>query len=198
MDEEFNMYPIFHKNIIVLIAGSLLLFSCSSKRYFTQEIADTYNLTPDKMKKVQFYVDNPFVMHRLDQRIDRSIADMHILKTSTLKHTEEYRMEKGTPGVAVSSGNGWINIMFGDSIICKFNRSKYDTVIGGYTFELASINEQPVTQGGQIDFKNAEFELIFKPSENSELGFLLPWLLFRERGSAKHTKQVHKIKGVKL
>ncbi|MFM9055388.1 MAG: hypothetical protein ACKOQY_01695 [Bacteroidota bacterium] len=44
-----------------------LFNACSPKVPFTQQIREQYKLSPDELKRIQFYLSDPVVLRRMEQ-----------------------------------------------------------------------------------------------------------------------------------
>jgi hypothetical protein len=101
------------KNILPLLAIGFLIIvsSCNSTIYFTQEMRNNLNENKLKVEDVQFYVSRKIVLKRNLTYEETKIARGEI-KFENGKYVEEIIIPKNTQGVAIDYKNNEINVAF--------------------------------------------------------------------------------------
>ena len=87
------------RQLIFFALFTIILSSCgSSLRYFSQDIYDDYNWSPEELKSIQFYLSEDIVLWRKISDKDTKIEDGKVRIVDDRK-VEEVIIKKNTPGV---------------------------------------------------------------------------------------------------
>ena len=89
---------------LVIVAS---LYACSSSIPFTNDDKIKYNLTEDKLKKLQFFVSRDIVLQRGERSDEAQEFDQDgKLIVSSSASLDEIYIKEGTPGVVVKVMDG--------------------------------------------------------------------------------------------
>lgn len=102
-------------NFVYAVLPILIVFSsgCSPKRPFTQSLIKEYDLTPDEIKRLQFYVSNGLLLERESMNIDKDINDeKHSLNKVEDKYIKQIYFRRKTPCIVNSVGSTKMDIAF--------------------------------------------------------------------------------------
>jgi len=87
------------KNWLLLAILPLLFISCSPKRIpFTQQLKEKYQLQPEELQSIQFYLSNDLKLSRLDHKVKKNTenGELIVLKDEV---AQEIIFKAGTPCV---------------------------------------------------------------------------------------------------
>lgn len=113
------------KRIILLLAVSLILFSCSKKIAYTSNIQKEYKFPQEKLKKVQFYTSSEIILVQTKQEGDVSISDGKLVLTNS-KDVEKIVIKKNTPCVLeeiIDDNKFLFSFEFGDGKVLLFGNN---------------------------------------------------------------------------
>jgi len=96
---------------LLVIAVILIMGSCNSTIYFTQEMRNNLNENRLELEDVQFYVSRKLVLKRNLTYDETKIARGEI-KFENGQYVEEIVIPKNTHGIALDKGGNWINVAF--------------------------------------------------------------------------------------
>ena len=85
---------------IRLIILTIFISSCASKIPFTSDIHKEYNLSEDKLKKVQFYTSGEIILFTSEKEEEAFIFKGKLLMKEE-KNTEKITIKKNTPCVLI-------------------------------------------------------------------------------------------------
>lgn len=89
---------------------------------FTHQMRLKHNLTPEEIKRLQFYVSDKIILHRIVTADDREILRGKLILSSG-KTVEEVVVKKGTPGIAVDVKDDAIDVSFEEGTFLPFARN---------------------------------------------------------------------------
>lgn len=120
------------KSFTILLSISLVLIftSCSRKLAFTTDVKQKWNLTPAKLKKVQFYTSKEIVLTKMDNESDLGISNGKIIINQNA-NSKRIIIKKGTPCVlvdTVSDGRYMFSFEQGERVLVFGN----ETQTGGF------------------------------------------------------------------
>ncbi len=172
------------KKIIVALLALAMLASCSSKVPFTTKALNTYKLTNDDVKQLQFYVKGDLVL--TNGRSDNS--------TKTEGGELVIKDEQNWNKVIIASGTrGIVEKVEGDILVVSFEegknlRFKASPTDGKYRMKSEKFDSRKrmgvVTYGGEEFFINARG--------------LQSFLMFKLKNSTKRQSNARSVKGRKL
>ncbi len=94
---------------------TLMLASCSPKIPFTQTIRDQYKLDASELKHIQFYLSDPIVLRRGDNKENQKSTEEGTLVVKSGKDLEQVVFKGNTPGAVSEIVDGQkITIAFED------------------------------------------------------------------------------------
>lgn len=82
---------------LAVLAVILLISSCSPKIPFTQEIRDQHRLTPEELKRIQFYISDPLALRRGTENDKKTTEDGTLIIQSG-KQIDQVSIKAETPG----------------------------------------------------------------------------------------------------
>lgn len=91
--------------ILLSILTITFLTSCNKRLAFTTDVKQKWNLTPTKLKKVQFYTSKEIILTKAGSESDLSINDGKIVINQN-NNSEKVIIKKGTPCVLVDTVSG--------------------------------------------------------------------------------------------
>lgn len=110
-----------------LLAMLIFLASCAPKVPFSNSVREQYQLSPDEVKKLQFFVSSDIMLQRGEQTAEEKNTDKSgKLVISSSASVEQVYIKKGTPGVCVE-------VMEGNKISVSFETDDKFLVFGDAT-----------------------------------------------------------------
>lgn len=100
--------------VLLAICGLFLLGSCATKVPYTVKIKKEFNLTPEKLKKVQFFTSETIILERSDEQGKvTTTGDEGTLVTSSSSSSERIIIPANRPCIFEQMGtDGSIKIRF--------------------------------------------------------------------------------------
>lgn len=83
-----------------MVLVSVFLSSCSEKIYFTQAIRDQYNLTPEEIRGIQFYVSDEVVLRKGEENENQKTTEDGKLIVESGKSIDQLVIKSNTRGGA--------------------------------------------------------------------------------------------------
>ncbi|MCE2846884.1 MAG: hypothetical protein LW707_07610 [Sphingobacteriales bacterium] len=83
----------------ITFACLTLLFACSPKVPFTQQIREQYKLSPDEMRGIQFYLSDPVVLRRMEQSEREKKTEEGKLVIESGSSLDQLTFKANTPGL---------------------------------------------------------------------------------------------------
>ncbi len=117
--------------VVVLCTG------CATKIPFTHQLREKYNLTPQKLKNIQYYVSAPITLQRELAKEETSL-DKHGLRIVDKGKVEEIRIKRGTPCIAKEIGEYWIKVSFESDNTLMFGSLVKDSDVWGGRYNLVA------------------------------------------------------------
>lgn len=99
------------KTVFALAAAAALLGGCTTVPY-TQEMRDKYGMTPENLRKVQFYNSDEIVLERHIQRKAGKPTPGNRLELTQTDVIKKVTIPPETPGVVVGVTNDMLEISF--------------------------------------------------------------------------------------
>lgn len=87
---------------MILMAGLALLASCSPKIPFTQSIREKNQLTPDELRRIQFYLSDPVTLRRGEEEGAKKSTDQGTLVIEKGRSLDQVSFRANTPGAVES------------------------------------------------------------------------------------------------
>jgi hypothetical protein len=155
---------------------------------FTSEVQNRYQLTPDDLKRIQFYVGVPqgdvnprtekpeLVLNYRASQIARQ-TDEAKLSQRTVVTEKDFVIRDGLPGVYVADGKG------ADSLTVEVGTDARLTFAPSATYHaytLAAINGQPYVVGQNVTIRGTDYMIQHRPTV---------LLLFNEKNSRQIFKE---------
>jgi hypothetical protein len=144
------------------VAAALLLAAalgggCSTYRYYTQTTLQEYDLPPEAVKRIQFYLDAPLTL-RFEKRVAESRVDEHEIDSRPYRLARTVEVVEDAGAEAVAIGEKWIKVRVAHDLVLEFRPSP-TSHYGMYY--LAAINDQVVEDRGTIYFRDNYYEVVF-------------------------------------
>jgi hypothetical protein len=157
------------RNHLVISAFVMIFFgSCSPKIPFTQAIRDQYQLSPEELKGIQFYLSDPIALRRGESNENQKSTDDGKLVVQSGRTIDQVTIKANTPGaIDVVADIKTIKVAFEEgvekSLVFSSNNNR-----NGY-YSLRALNWKngrgEVNYGGQTFYSNQGSEqsiLLFK------------------------------------
>lgn len=84
---------------------SLLMTSCSEKIYFTQAIRDQYQLTPEEIRGIQFYISDEVVLRKGEENENQKTTEDGKLIVESGKSIDQLVIKANTRGGVDNTGD---------------------------------------------------------------------------------------------
>ena len=154
----------------LIIAGTILFFlsSCSPKIPFTQTVRDQYQLTPEEIKGIQFYLSDPITLRRGETNDQQKTTEEGKLIIQSGRTIDQVTIKAKTPGaVDVVADNKTLKVAFEDGAEKSLVFSSENNRNGYYSLRALKWNNDKgeVNYGGQTFYSNqgsGQCVLIFK------------------------------------
>ncbi len=131
----------------------LILGACSSAQptafnppFFDRALRQSYAITPDELKTLQFYISGEVLAHRIEDRSPTATPDVVIVPA-------------GTPGLVREVGSDWLRVAFtegGEGVLFRLRADRNDSVYAlatttesGEIVLVSRLPEPVVTTGGR-------------------------------------------------
>ncbi len=132
------------RNVFVLLSIFPLLFGCATKVPFTHELRSEYNLAPDDLRRLQYYLSDTVVLQR-EVGNDEIVTVNRRVKIRRESSVEQVVIRRRTPGVAVGSGTHSLDVSFEHGNQIKFGIDNDAKVRRGGVYQMML----PTTKDGQ-------------------------------------------------
>lgn len=145
------------KKIITLLASTALLSGCalipmSVKVPFTHDLREDYAISPEEIRKLQFYTSDEIVLERLIHQQGAKATKESRLELLNNDVVRQVRIPRHTPCVAVGVTNDMIEVSFeqGKALFFGSSPAKRKEVEGAYSLLARDWTERKgtVTYGG--------------------------------------------------
>ncbi|MBK9638645.1 MAG: hypothetical protein IPO63_12830 [Bacteroidetes bacterium] len=154
----------------VIISGLFLFFlsSCSPKIPFTQAVRDQYQLTPEELKGIQFYLSDPLALRRGETNDNQKSTEEGKLIVQSGRTIDQVTIKSNTPGaVELVADNKTLKVAFEEGAEKSLVFSSENNRNGYYSLRaLKWINDKgEVNYGGQTYYSNqgsGQCVLLFK------------------------------------
>ncbi len=106
-----------------LLALAVLLFSgCLARRLteFTDQIRQTYQLSEDELKRVQFYTNHTLVLTAVQETREPPAPNRRGRPKLDLRYVDRVVIRRHTPGVVITVGDQWLDVSFEEGAWRRF------------------------------------------------------------------------------
>ena len=174
--------------LLVILSAILFLGSCATKIPYTTKIQQDFDLTPEKLKKVQFYTSEVIILTRSDdQQVVSTTGDDGELVSSERSTSERIVIGANVPCIFESmEDDGTVNIRFetGPGRVLRFKARQNDP--DGPYFLVAQWKDGK----GELDYGGA----VYFAQRSSASAYLLVKLKKWKRNQRKDRY----VKGMKI
>lgn len=143
---------------LVLVSAAPLLTACARKVPFVQTMRSQYNLGPDELKQLQYYVSGPIVLQREMSNQETGVTPGHKLTLVKDKRVEEVIVPGGTPGVCVDPGSTTLRIKFEEADSLTFGLDPANREVRNGRYPLLVQDARPGE--GQVTYEGKSFRVL--------------------------------------
>jgi len=158
-----------HATLLLALLGcaELLISGCAHSVPFVHQMRADYELGPDQLKQIQYYVSGQITLRRELTDQETSVTSGHELKVINDKRIEEVVVLPGTPGIAVDSNSDFIRISFEEGGHLNFGSNPDHRDRNGGKYFLGA-KWQPRHGGlarGELKYQDKTYEVIIHGGE---------------------------------
>lgn len=179
---------------LVVLCSVVVLAGCFRKAYFDSSTIETYGLTDNDLKAIQYFTTTPFILEYENISTDSVITRTNRVQNERERFTNLIVSREETPGRAVQVGAEEIVIDVAHGLHLGFRPAPSDPA---RRFFLDSINGQPVKHNGTILYRGRMFKVLFGEylGGNRFKKAERPQLMYDLRSVLKHRREVEEVKG---
>ncbi|MBN2489482.1 MAG: hypothetical protein JXQ29_01345 [Planctomycetes bacterium] len=143
--------------LLAVVVGAGVLGGCSSYAYYTRTTLEDLNLSPEAVKRVQFYVDVPFTLV-LDRTTAASRVRRYEVDTTRERYVKHIEVVEKAGAEVLDVGEDWIKVEVAYDMRLEF---RADPKNPEKMFFLRAINDQPADDGGTIHYRDNYYKVLF-------------------------------------
>ncbi len=110
--------------LVLLALAALLLSGCLTFRLteFTEETRQTFQLSADELKRVQFYVSHKLVLTAVNEVRESPTPGWLRKPTLDTRYVDQVVIRRLTPGIVITVGEQWLDLSFEEGAWLRFTR----------------------------------------------------------------------------
>ena len=110
--------------LVLLALAALLLSGCLTYRLteFTEETRQTFQLSADELKRVQFYVSHTLVLTAVNEVRESPPPGRRGKSELYTRYVDQVVIRRHTPGVVITAGDRWLDVSFQEGTWLRFTR----------------------------------------------------------------------------
>ena len=108
--------------LVLLALAALLLSGCLTYRLteFTEETRQTFQLSADELKRVQFYVSHTLVLTAVNEIRESPPPSRRGKPELDTRYVDQVVIRRHTPGVVITAGDRWLDVSFEEGAWLRF------------------------------------------------------------------------------
>ncbi len=110
--------------LCLLILAVLLFSGCLARRLteFTDQSRQTYQLTDDELKRVQFYTSHTLILTAVSEIRESPTPGWLRKPKLDTRYVDQVRIRRHTRGAVIAAGDQWLNVSFEEGTWLRFTR----------------------------------------------------------------------------